>query len=427
MHRRILDDPDFVDGPALDAVHGAVRAGVVTHGGRPRHSPLRLLPIYAITDRARLRRRRSRGNRAAPLRRSGSRLVRSARKAMPDRELCCAAVELSAGWRGGSGSAALVNDRVDVARLAGVGRSSGRGRPAGGGRAAASSQDGPRRGLDARSPGGAAAPSEIRPATTSPSARSSRAARSGRGRRGACGALAASPRSGSEAARRDRRDHGGSSLDGVLDAGADSAAMIGGLRRGRRDRRECAAAPSTRARRRRRCTGRIYLVGLHGERQDGHRPPGGGALGRALRGPRRARSSASRASRCARSSKRPASRPSASAKSVFLDGHGVAPARRRRDRRRTASSARKPARDRAPGHGRRPRRAASRSCSARLAGKTDRPLFLGAPSRRPGSTPSASLSIEWGRSRSRSADASVEEAADRVLDALDPEPLEAAP
>ena len=177
--------------------------------------------------------------------RSGIRLLQVREKEMADRDLLAAVEEISRLGRE-DGAAVIVNDRVDVARLAGTGVHLGEEDLPGRGRAAALAggiSDGR---LDARFRSGPQRHSRIRTATTWPSARSSKA-RTKTGR---------APR-GSEALSRVARMKtkplvaiGGitaDTLDSVFDAGADCAAMIGGLLAGGAARGERAAGARRRA------------------------------------------------------------------------------------------------------------------------------------------------------------------------------------
>jgi thiamine-phosphate diphosphorylase len=221
-------------------------------------SPLRLPPIYAITDRA-VSGVDSHTEIARRLFRVGIRLLQVREKEMPDRELL-AAVESVGRLARDSGATVLVNDRVDLARLCGLGVHLGE-------------EDLPaqvaRRLLEEGSPVGV---------STHDVAAAERAFRDpgcdyvAFGPVFASGTKTARPPRGPEALAAVARIRtkplvaiGGitaETLDEVLDAGADSAAMIGGLLAGgaieenARRALDCA--------RRRELTGRIYLVGFMG-------------------------------------------------------------------------------------------------------------------------------------------------------------------
>src|SRR4030095_12370116 len=112
--------PRFHRRQALDPVHGAVR-GVRLAGSRVAGAGVRFrLPrIYAITDRA-----ASGGEDpvavAARLVSVGVRCIQVREKVLADGELL-AEVDAVARIARAAGARILVNDRVDVARLAGVG------------------------------------------------------------------------------------------------------------------------------------------------------------------------------------------------------------------------------------------------------------------------------------------------------------------
>ena len=221
-------------------------------------SPLRLPPIYAITDRA----VSGVDNHVEIARRLfgvGIRLIQVREKVLPDPELL-AAVDAVGRLAGESGSTALVNDRVDVARLAGVGVHLGEGDlPAAAARrllvgealVGVSTHDLP-----------AAERAFADPACDYVAF----------GPVFASGTKAARPPRGLEALSRVAGIRtkplvaiGGitaETLDGVLDAGADAAAMIGGLLAGGAIE-ENARRALDRARRRE-LTGRIYLIGFMG-------------------------------------------------------------------------------------------------------------------------------------------------------------------
>lgn len=217
---------------------------------------MKLPPVYAITDRG----VSGVEDHAAIARRLfavGVRCIQVREKALADRELLAAADAVASSARA-SRATALVNDRIDVARLAGLGVHLGE-------------NDLPASRARAILPAGAAIgvsthdPEAARRAFADPAADYvafgpvfESATKSGRAARG-LDALAAAARGRAKplvaigGITVDR-------LDAVWDAGADSAAMIGGLLAGGRIE-ENARAALDRARRRRR-PARIYVVGF---------------------------------------------------------------------------------------------------------------------------------------------------------------------
>jgi thiamine-phosphate diphosphorylase len=221
-------------------------------------SSLRLPAVYAITDR-KVSGIDSHAEIARRLLRVGIRLVQVREKALPDGELL-AAVDAVGRLARESGATALVNDRVDVALLSGVGvhlgeddlpASAARRLLAGGSLVGVSTHDLPAAERAFRDP--ACDYVAFGPVFTS-------------------GTKAARPPRGLDALSRVAATRtkplvaiGGitpETLEGVLDAGADSAAMIGGLLAGGAIEKNARRALD-RARRRE-LTGRIYLVGFMG-------------------------------------------------------------------------------------------------------------------------------------------------------------------
>ena len=217
---------------------------------------LRLPPVYAITDRA------ASGvadpaELAGRLLSVGIRALQLREKELPDRELLAAAEAIAALARA-AGAAFLVNDRVDVARVAGVGVHLGEGDlPAGEARAllapgalvgvSTHDADGARRAFEDPAPDYVAFGPIFESAT--------KTVRPARG-------LAELARA-AESKTRPLVAIGGITmerLDAVWDAGADSAAMVGALYAGGRVE-ENARAALDRARRRG-PSRRIYLVGF---------------------------------------------------------------------------------------------------------------------------------------------------------------------
>ena len=316
---------------------------------------------------------------------------------------------------GRSRALALVNDRVDVARLAGLGVHLGEeDLPAGAARAILPDTAVDRR-LDARRRG---RPAGLR--------------RSGRGLRGLRAGLrepdekrAAGPRP--RGARAGRPPDGrkplvaiggiaAERLDAVWDAGADSAAMIGGLLGGGRIE-ENARAALDRARRRRRL-GRIYLVGFmaSGKTTVGRR------LAERLGLPfvdldAEIERAAGRTIRALFEESGEAGVPRAGG--GLSRGNGVAAGRGRRDRRGQfrpgASTAGRSHGSEPPCFSTRPSRPYAAASRAR---RTARSFRAGSSS--PRSSRSGRPSIEWRSVRvALSGAETVEEAADRVLMALE--------
>ena len=295
MHRRILDDPDFVGRQAVDALHGAVRAGrpkkslscvesrrpnrtfddLATPRDLRHHRPRRRA---GIDDHAEIARRLfAVGDPAAPGAREGA--ARPATCSPPSRR--------SARWPRGRG-ATRARQRPRGRRAAG-----GRRRPPGGGgsagrrrRARLLPQRAPVGRFDARPrrrPGGPSRDPACDYVAFGPVFES--ATKTGRPGAGPRGARRGSPRTKTKplvAIGGITAEH----LDAVLDAGADSAAMIGGLLARRAHRGERAARRSTaRAGASRR--GRIYLVGFMGSGKTAVGRRRRRAARRAVRRPRR--------------------------------------------------------------------------------------------------------------------------------------------
>jgi thiamine-phosphate diphosphorylase len=219
---------------------------------------LRLPPVYAITDRA----ASGVDDHAEIARRLfavGVRCVQIREKSLPDRELL-AAVDASAALGRACGARVIVNDRVDVARLAGAGTGVHLGEedlPADAARALLPPEA--PIGVSTHDPDAAARAFGLEfadyvafgPVFESPT-------KTARGARG-LGALAR------VAAKKTRPlvAIGGvtiETLDAVWDAGADSAAMIGALYAGGRIEENARAALD--AARRRRPPRRLFLVGF---------------------------------------------------------------------------------------------------------------------------------------------------------------------
>jgi thiamine-phosphate pyrophosphorylase len=218
--------------------------------------PLRLPPVYALTDRA------ASGVEdpaalAGRLLAVGIRAVQLREKAIPDRELLAAAQAIAPLARA-AGAAFLVNDRVDVARIAGAGvhlgeedlpASAARAVLAPGALVGVSTHDAEaaRRAFADPAPDYVAFGPVFESAT--------KAARPARGLAELSRAAAAKTRPlvaiGGITVDR---------LDAVWDAGADSAAMVGGLYAGGRIEENARAALDRG--RRRRPPRRIYVVGF---------------------------------------------------------------------------------------------------------------------------------------------------------------------
>ena len=212
---------------------------------------------------------------------SASAALQLREKALPDRELLAAAEAIAALWpgpRARPGPRQRPRGRRSPGR--GLGVHLGRGGSAGADGARAAGAGGASIGVSTHDVGRRrAAPSRTRAPTTSRSGRSSRARRRRDGRPAASTELA---RGGGRAKTKPLVAIGGITLDrldAVWDAGADSAAMIGGLFAGGRIE-ENARAALDRARRRRRRRPDLPRR-IHGERQDA-RSGGGSPSGSGL-------------------------------------------------------------------------------------------------------------------------------------------------
>ena len=315
----------------------------------------------------------------------------------------------------------LVNDRVDVARLAGVGVHLGEeDLPASAARRLLPA--GALVGVSTHDSGRGGTASGTRPATTSPSAPSSRARPSPAARP----AVSRISRGSPPASTKPLVAIGGitaETLDAVLDAGADSAAMIGGLLAGGAIE-ENARRVLDRARRRE-LTGRIYLVGFMGS--------GKTAVGRRVAERLEVPfvdldAEIERTSGVARSarSSRPAGEPAfRQRESLFLEGTEAL------GRAVVATGGGCYVREEN-------RRAIARLGTAvfldlplpvllgRLAGKTDRPLFAG-PEQAARLYAEREPFYRMGTLPVNLSEHSIEQAADRVLAALDPWALRIAP
>jgi thiamine-phosphate diphosphorylase len=217
-----------------------------------------LPPIYAITDR-KTAGLDDHSEIARRLFAVGVRLVQVRDKELSDRALL-AAVESVAGRASAIGASVLVNDRPDIARIAGVGVHLGE-------------ED-----LPAESARGLLAPGALLGVSTHEAGAARRAFESGVTDYVAFGPVFESPTKRGRPSRgldelvrvaaaktRPLVAIGGitpQNLDVVLDAGADTAAMIGGLLAGGRIEENARRALD--AARRRNLPGRVYLVGFMG-------------------------------------------------------------------------------------------------------------------------------------------------------------------